>query len=159
MRGKLPRIVLVASLAANVFFAAGVLYTIYLKDRLAESPERRIEYVADRLDLTAEQRAGLLALRERTRERFRAARAERGEMRAAFLEELSKPEFDRARIEALLEARAARRGPMWLATAEDMHGFLVTLAPEQRAAFLEMARERGFLRGIFGSGRRGKSDR
>ncbi len=38
--------------------------------------------------------------------------------------------------------------------AEALHGYLETLDPEQRAGFLEMAGERGFLRGLFRGHRR-----
>jgi Spy/CpxP family protein refolding chaperone len=154
MRGKLLWVLLAVSLAANVFFAAGVVYTLYTKDRLAGSPEQRIEFVADRLDLNAQQRAGLLALRERAQARFSEVRGDRGQLRDQILTELAKPEFDPARIKALLAQSSAQREPMFLETAKDMHGFLVTLSPEQRETFLTMARERGFLRAIFGSRRR-----
>ncbi len=45
-----------------------------------------------------------------------------------------------------------------LGRAEALHGYLATLGPEQRAGFLEMAKERGFLRGLF-RGNRKKRDR
>ena len=45
-----------------------------------------------------------------------------------------------------------------LGGAEALHGYLATLEPEQRAGLLEMAKERGFLRGLF-RGQRKQRDR
>ncbi len=45
---------------------------------------------------------------------------------------------------------ATRRQERIMGRAEALHGYLATLDPEQRAGFLAMAKERGFLRGLFG---------
>ncbi len=50
--------------------------------------------------------------------------------------------------------RMTRRQERILGRAEALHGYLATLDPEQRAGFLEMAKERGFLRGLFGRHRK-----
>jgi hypothetical protein len=51
---------------------------------------------------------------------------------------------------ALMEARSAQRRARIVDVAQDLHAYLATLSPEQRQAFLAMARERGFLRRLFG---------
>lgn len=154
MRPKLLWIVLAVSLTANVFLVAGALYTLYGKGDWHAKSYAHAESIGDRLALTEEQRRGLSALRERAQERRQGMRERRGERRAAFLAELAKPTFDRDRVLALIGERAAKRGERFADMAGELHAYMATLTPPQRAQFLEMARERGFLRSLFGRGRR-----
>ena len=50
----------------------------------------------------------------------------------------------------MMEERRAGRQERILDRAQQFHAYLATLDPDQRAGFLEMAQERGFLRGLFG---------
>ncbi len=159
MKGKLVWILLGVSLAANLFFAAGALYSLYGEDHRGRPAAVSVDDVAERLELSPAQRDALQALRDKARNRARPSRAEREQRRATFLAELDKPEFDRARVEALMAERMARRQERILGIAEELHGYLATLTPKQRAGFLEMAKERGFLRGLFGRPRRPRADR
>ncbi len=154
MKGKLVWILLGVSLAANVFFAAGALYSFYGGDHRGWRKEVSIDSVAEQLALSPGQRDGLQALRDRARDRPRPSREARAARRASFLAELAEPEFDRARLQALMAERRVGRQERILSRAEALHGYLATLDPEQRAGFLEMAKERGFLRGLFGRHRR-----
>ena len=156
MKGKLVWILLGASLAANLFFAAGAIYAFYGGDVRGGHAAVSVDAVAERLDLSQAQRDGLQALRDQARNRPRLSREERAERRAAFHAELAEPEFDRARLQALMAERMTRRQERILGRAEALHGYLATLDPEQRADFLEMAKERGFLRGLFGRHRRSR---
>ncbi len=158
MKGKLVWILLGVSLAANVFFAAGALYSLYGEDYRGRYAAVSVDDVAERLALSPAQRDALQALRDQARNRPRPSREEREARRAAFLAELAEPEFDRARVQALMAERRAGRQERILDRAEALHGYLATLDPEQRAGFLEMAKERGFLRGLFGR-RRGSRER
>ena len=159
MRSKLLWVVLAASLAANVFFAAGALYSLYGEDDRGRPAAVSVDDVAERLELSPAQRDALQALRDKARNRPRPSREEREQRRATFLAELDKPGFDRARVEALMAERMARRQERILGIAEELHGYLATLTLNQRAGFLEMAKERGFLRGLFGRPRRPRADR
>lgn len=156
MKGKLVWIVLGASLAANIFFAAGAVYSLYGEPHPWRRAAVSVDDVAARLDLSPAQRDALEALRDEARARPRPSREEREQRRAAFLAELAKPEFDRAALEALMAEYRAERQARILDRAEALHDYLATLAPEQRAEFLEMAKERGFLRGLFGRSRRSR---
>ena len=156
MKGKLVWVLLGISLAANLFFAAGALYSFYGGEHRGWRAKVSVEDVAERLELSPAQSDALQALRDQARQRSRPSREEREARRAAFLEELSKPEFDRARVEALMAERMAGRQQRILGVAEELHGYLETLTPEQRAGFLEMAKERGFLRGLFRRHRRSR---
>ncbi len=159
MRVKLLWILLAVSLVANVFFVAGALYTLYVKDDRSAGPGANVDSVAERLALSPEQRDGLLALREKARQGRKGMGEGRESRRAAFLAELGKPTFDRAGVLALMEARSALRRARIVDVAEDLHAYLATLSPEQRQEFLAMARERGFLRRLFGRGRPPRADR
>ena len=150
MKGKLVWILLAVSLAGNLFFAAGALYSFYGEDRRGWRTSVSVDDVAERLELSAAQRDGLQALRDEARNRPRPGREEGEARRAAFLAEFAKPEFDRAELQALMQDRMAGFQERILGRAEALHGYLATLAPEQRAGFLELAKERGFLRGLFG---------
>ena len=150
MRIKLIWVLLAASLAANLFFVAGALYTFYGKDDWHARSGANVDSVAERLGLSPEQREGLMALREKARQGRKGPREGRESRRAAFLAELGKPAFDRDGVLALMEARSAERRARIADVAQDLHAYLATLSPEQRQAFLAMARERGFLRRLFG---------
>ncbi len=154
MKAKLVWILLGVSLAANLFFAAGAVYSLYGGEHRGWRAKVSVDDVAERLALSPAQRDALQALRDRAADTPRPSREERAERRARFLSELAEPEFDRARVQALMAARMAGRQARILGRAEALHGYLATLDPEQRAGFLEMAKERGFLRGLFGRHRR-----
>ncbi len=159
MRTKLVWILLAASLAANVFFVAGALYTLYSKDDRGAGPGANIDSVAERLALSPEQRDGLLALREKARQGRKGSREGRESRRAAFVAELGKPTFDREGVLALMEERSAEWRARIVDVAQGLHAYLATLSPEQRREFLAMARERGFLRRLFGRPHPPRADR
>ncbi len=156
MKAKLVWILLGVSLAANLFFAAGALYSFYGGEHRGWRAKVSVEDVAERLTLSPAQRDALRALRDQAPGTPRPSREERDERRAAFLSALAAPEFDRARVQALMAAQVTRRQERILGRAEALHGYLATLDPEQSAGFLEMAKERGFLRGLFGRHRRSR---
>jgi Spy/CpxP family protein refolding chaperone len=156
MKGWFVWILLGASLAANVFFAAGALYSFYGGEHRGWRAKVSVDDVAERLALSPAQSAALQALRDQARDRPRPSSVEREQRRASFLAELAAPEFDRARMQALMVERMARRQDRILDRAAALHGYLATLDPEQRAGFLEMAKERGFLYGLFGRQRRSR---
>ncbi len=142
-----------------MFFVAGALYTLYGEDDWRAGPGAHIDSVAERLGLSPEQRDGLLALRETARQGRKGSREGRESRRAAFLDELGKPTFDREGVLALMEERSAKRRARIVDVAQDLHTYLATLSPEQRQEFLAMAREHGFLRRLFGRPRPPRTDR
>ena len=150
MKGKLVWILLGVSLAANLFFAAGALYSFYGGEHRGWRTKVSVDEVSERLALSPAQRDGLQALRDQARNRPRPSREARAARRASFLANLAAPEFDRAGMLAMMEERRAGFQERILGRAEALHGYLASLSPEQRAGFLEMAKERGFLFGLFG---------
>ena len=150
MKAKLVWLLLGVSLAANLFVAAGALYSFYGGEQRGWHAKVSVDDVAERLALSPAQRDALRALRDQAGKRSRPSREERAARRATFLAELAAPEFDRTRMQALMAERMGGFRERILDRAEALHGYLATLDPEQRAGFLEMAKERGFLRGLFG---------
>jgi Spy/CpxP family protein refolding chaperone len=122
MKGKLVWILLGASLAANLFFAAGALYSFYGGEHRGWRAEVSVDDVAERLALSPAQRDGLQALRDQARNRPRPSREEREARRATFLAELAKPAFDRAGLEALMAERRVEFQARFLDRAEALHG-------------------------------------
>ncbi len=158
MKFRLPWFLFAVSLAANVFFAAGVGYTVYQDRRAAESPEARVDLVAERLGLDAIQHEALGLLRERSAMRRPGLRQADAPVRAAILKQLAQPAFDRDLIADMLVERDEERRPYFTEYAEDLHGFLVTLTPGQREIFLDLARDRGFLRRVYGGRRKSNKE-
>jgi uncharacterized membrane protein len=154
MKNRLPWFLFAVSLAANVFFAAGVGYTVYQDRRAAGSPEARVDLVAERLGLDEAQHEALSLLRERSAMRRPGLCQADRPVRAAILKQLTQPTFDRDLIMKMLVERDEERRPYFAEYAEDLHGFLTTLTPEQRETFLGMASEPGFLRRVYGGKRK-----
>ncbi len=150
MKPRLPWVLFAISLALNLFFAAGVFYNKLEAERAQVEPEQRIAELAAQLELSEAQQAGLRALRKQAMERRQAVRGLRRERRAALMAELAKPELDRDRLRELMREGMERRAVGFEQMMVDLHGYLATLSDEQRTAFLERAKERGFLRSLYG---------
>ncbi len=113
--------------------------------------------MVERLSLNDAQTAGLEALRDSLRERRKAVWGEGGSrqaMRQAMLAELQKPTFDPEQAMTVVAEASQDRHAFFVEMAGELHGYLQTLSPEQRATFFELAAERGFLRSLLG--RRGR---
>lgn len=158
MRGKWPWILLALSLAFNVFFAGGVLYSQITGHRIGDNPDHRLAEVSERLSLTSAQTDELVAMREDMRSSHKKIRELRQERRKQFLKLMAQPTLDKAAMAALMEEGAGQRQAVILSMADRMHGFLWSLSEEQRSGFLEMAQERHFFRRLFGKGRRDGRD-
>ncbi len=150
MRRNLAWILLAVSLALNIFFAGGVVYSKVMSERLRASPAERAQFLAERFGLSAEQHDRLLAFQRAMGERRGALREGFRETRATLLEELVKPELDRERIAQLRQEQTAFRSALFEDFTGELHQFLATLSPEQKADFVAMLEERGLFRGLFG---------
>lgn len=152
MRGKLLWVLLALSLALNLGLGGGALYFRTKVERLTGDSEARLEQVSERLGLSDDQRAGLVALREQVRGR-RAEMASSGQdRRALMLAELAKSELDRTALREIMSGGNDRRA-YFEQLLVDLHTYLSTLSPEQKQEFLTLAEDRQFLRRLFGSGR------
>lgn len=153
MSNRLPWMLFVVSLALNIFFVGGVGYSWMTTGRLVESPDARLDTVAEELSLTATEKQGLIDLRGRLREVWSAMRSQNGGVRAAALEELASEEFDREKVLRLTRERYELRSTTIVDSMQELHGYLSTLSPEQRSQFVDMAQDRRFFRNLFGRSR------
>lgn len=150
MKAKLPWTLFAVSLALNLFFAGGVVYSKMTAEGVGAEPGARLERVAERLALSDDQRAGLVALRDQAKSEREARRGGWQSRREAMLAELAEPQLDRQRVRTLMREAMDERAGFIEDRLADLHGYLQTLDARQREAFLAMAGERGFLRGLFG---------
>lgn len=154
MSRRLPWLLFIVSLALNIFFVAGVVLSEVATEQLKDDPEAGVALLSESLGLSQAQTDELMAMRERVRARWGAMREEGGPLRAAALAELAKPEFDRDVVRGILDQRSVLFKAALENIMAEMHGYLATLEPEQKSAFIEMAQDRGFLRGLLGRGRK-----
>jgi uncharacterized membrane protein len=146
MRSKTLLFLLVASLALNLFFAAGMIWPRLMGHPHPSHGGDPAVAAAQDFALDDSQVAALEDLRRRIAERREARRGERDSFYALLIDALRRPAFDRAALSQALERREGAGG-LLLDVTEDLHGFLAELTPDQKAAFLERAsRDRDFLR-------------
>lgn len=150
MNSKVLIFLLVASLALNVFFAAGLFYPRLMgHPHSGERPDDPVAAAAEDFSLDDGQVAALRALRQQIEERRAERRGDRDGFQTLIVEALSQPAFDRAALSQAMDARRESFGSSFLDTMEELHGFLAGLSAEQKAAFLDRVREdRDFLRGL-----------
>ena len=154
MSSRVLWIALLVSLALNFSFIGAWGYSAFVASDRADAGDKTVEELVESLGLNAEQRDALIALRESARERWRSQGGGRGGLREIVVAGLGAPTFDRAEIEGRLNERMSGRADRIAQTMEGVHGYLQTLNEEQRQAFLERAKERGFLRNLFGRPRK-----
>ena len=154
MRARLPWILLAISLVLNVAIIGGLLYG-WQGDRHGHGPERAVEHLSEELDLTADQQQQLRTMLEGVMDRKRARReAPPSPQRQALVDLLAEESFAEAETQRLLDEISTERNLVWVEVSRDMHSFVSALDQEQQAAFLGMAKERGFFRDLFRGARK-----
>lgn len=151
---RLPWFLLAISVALNLFVVIGLLDSEQTAER-PETPEPRLVRISEQLSLTPEQLYEFEHFSKDLAERWRMFREYMEPVRAAMADELAKPEFDRESYRRVMRMRQDVREEYFLQFGEELHAYIQTLKPEQRARFVELSRERGFLRRLMG-GRSGK---
>lgn len=147
MRSKVLGFLLVASLALNVFFVAGLLWPRLMGHPPSMQERDPVATAAQDFALGEQQVAALEALRQRIAERREQSRGERDGFQALIVDALRQPAFDRAAFASAMDERREAFGDSFLDMMEDLHGFVAELSPDQKAAFLQRAsRDRDFLR-------------
>lgn len=152
MTRQLLWVLLAVSLALNLGLAGGAVYFKSEAESLAGGSAGEPNEVARRLQLSDRQRAGLMDLRERLQTRRAAFLPSRDVRRADFLTELAKPELDRSRIAEIMDSGSDERVAFVQDLMVELHALLATFSSDQKQEFLAMARERHFLRRLFGFG-------
>ena len=156
MSPRLLWTLLAVSLALNLSFVGAWGYSALVAPQTVDRASSDVEALAEHLLLSPEQRDGLVALRKGVQERWRSLSVSSGGVRDLVVTGLSSESFDRAAMEDMVTARMTARAEVVASSMADLHAYLQTLSGEQRQAFLELAKQRGFLRGLFGRSRSAK---
>ena len=141
---KLPWLLLAVSLALNISVVAGFLYTEREVSRVADPKLRSVE-VSEALSLTPEQFEAFTTLQASLQERREMFREYMAPVRRAMTEALVADGFDREAYRKAMSKRQEVREEYHLQVGEELHDFLRSLSPEQRAVFKDLAKERRFL--------------
>lgn len=139
MKPRIAWVLLAASIGFNVFYAVGY-YRAKATSEALQSFEGRARVFAQALELDASQREvfeRMLAQASRARMQSKQRALPATE---AFLEELSRPEPDEAKLleHAARDANAEYRQT----TVLMMRDFMKVLGPEQRRTFIQAIRQR-----------------
>ena len=141
-RARLWIALLVISLALNLCFVAGAVWS-----RLHPPPARgemaeHYRQMASELDLDPQQRAAfdryIAAMRARTDQ----MRQETDPLIGAAWEEIAKPQPDAGKVERLFDESADKRRAFQQGAASQTLTMLATLSTAQRAKFVALMRER-----------------
>jgi Spy/CpxP family protein refolding chaperone len=140
LRRPLLWVVVALSLALNLFFVAGALWT-----RLQAPPsvtrEERLQQMAQALALDPQQRLAFATYSQTMREQLLAMRDAAGPLVRAAWAEVSRPQADETKVMQLVDQAAlARRGHLLQITATTI-AFLKILSPEQRAEFVKLVHQ------------------
>jgi uncharacterized membrane protein len=141
-RSRLPLILLVLSLALNVFFIGGVFW---LKTRAMQAqltPPERVRLVARELSLDDNQRAAFDRFIQTARQHTRELRETNTPLVDQAWEEFAKTQPDEAVIERLFSASADNRRRYQVELGQALRGFLAALSVEQRRTFIDLLRNR-----------------
>ncbi len=144
MMRKLPWLLLAVSVVLNVSMLAGVFYSERAATRVADPAVRPVA-VSEALSLTPAQSEAFMALQASLQERRQMFREYMEPVRRAMTEALVEDSFDRESYRKVISKRREVREEYFLQIGEELHDFLRTLTPEQRAVFKDLAKERRFL--------------
>jgi Spy/CpxP family protein refolding chaperone len=146
VRQHLVWVVLALSLVLNLCFVAGALWVRVHGPPTATGPEERLQRIGSQLGLEPQQKRDFEQYSEAVHASMQQMRSAVDPLMAQAWSELAKPDADEAKairlFEEAAESRRSFRRGMMAATLS----FLATLSPEQRAKFVELARQRPWER-------------
>ena len=141
-RQQLVWVVLILSLALNLCFIAGALWIRVQGPPPPMSPEQRLQQIEPQLALNAQQEAAFDDYARTVRSRVQSMHEAIDPLVANAWSELVKPDADEAKVMLLFD----QAGEQWRAFRRELgtatFTFLAKLTPEQRAKFVELARQR-----------------
>jgi len=136
---RLMLVLLVVSLALNLCFIAGAVWT---RMRAPPTAAERFQQMGNELNLNAEQRERFQNYVRTMRTRSQSMREETEPLIAAAWADAAKPQPDEPKIARAFDQAADKRRAFQRDSTNDTLAFLATLSPEQRAKFVAIARER-----------------
>jgi Spy/CpxP family protein refolding chaperone len=135
-------VVLILSLALNLCFIAGALWIRVQGPPLPMSPEQRLQQIEPQLALNSPQKAAFDEYARTVRSRMQAMHEAIEPLVANAWSELAKPDADQAKIMQLFDQAGEQRRAFRPELVTATFTFLAKLTPEQRAKFVELARQR-----------------
>lgn len=147
---RLPWLLLAVSVVLNLSMVAGFVLTEQKVSRVADPAVRPVE-VSKALALTPEQLEAFTSLQDSLQERRAMFREYMEPVRRAMTDALIEESFDREAYRNVISKRREVREEFFLQIGEELHDFLQTLSPEQKARFKDLSRERNFLRRFMGN--------
>jgi Spy/CpxP family protein refolding chaperone len=135
-------VVLILSLALNLCFIAGALWIRVQGPPPPMTPEQRLEQIEPQLALDAQQKTAFDQYVRTVRLRVQSMHEAIEPMVAKAWSELAKPDADEAKIMQLFDQAGEQRHAFRRELGTATFAFLAKLTPEQRAKFVELARQR-----------------
>jgi Spy/CpxP family protein refolding chaperone len=141
-RQQLLWVVLILSLALNFCFIAGALWIRLQGPPLPTSPEERLQQIEPQLALDSQQKAAFDQYARTVRSRMQSMHEAIEPLVGKAWSELAKPDADDAKIMQLFDQAGEQRRTFRRELGTATFAFLAKLTPEQRAKFVELARQR-----------------
>jgi Spy/CpxP family protein refolding chaperone len=135
-------VVLILSLALNFCFIAGALWIRLQSPPLPTSPEERLQQIEPQLALDSQQKAAFDQYARTVRSRMQSMHEAIEPLVGKAWSELAKPDADDAKIMQLFDQAGEQRRTFRRELGTATFAFLAKLTPEQRAKFVELARQR-----------------
>jgi len=134
-------VILVLSLALNLCFIAGALWIRVQGPPLPMSPEQRLQQIDPQLALSPQQKAAFDEYARTVRSRVQSMHEAIEPQVANAWSELAKPDADEAKVMQLFDQAGDQRRAFRRELGTATFTFLAKLMPEQRAKFVELARQ------------------
>jgi uncharacterized membrane protein len=142
MRRPFLWLLLGVSLALNLFFVGAFLWSRFRDQPPPIYAEERLEWIGGQLRLDPQQKEAFAKYSQAVRAHMQTMHAAVDPLMGKAWSEVAKPDADAAKVVELFdEAGRTRRGYMHELAPVTL-SFLATLSPEQRAKFVELARQR-----------------
>jgi uncharacterized membrane protein len=135
-KGRLVKVALALSLALNVFFIGGLLYSKFVR------PTPPLVLLGRELDLAPDQRTAFQGFLKVVWSKGAALRDENLKLGQQIWDELAQPKPDPQKLAALFADVANNRRDYQTAVGTALLPFLETLTPEQRQRFIEISKRR-----------------
>ena len=135
-------VALILSLALNLCFIAGALWIRVQGPPPPMTPEQRLEQIEPQLGLDSQQKVAFDEYARTVRLRVKAMHEAIEPSIGQAWSELAKPDADEARIMQLFDQAEEERHAFRRELGTATFNFLAKLTPQQRAKFVELARQR-----------------
>jgi uncharacterized membrane protein len=142
---RLCWVLLAISLAGNLFFIGGYLYSNQMAGNLQKSPQARMEQLTKRLQLDDTAKQALLQARNDLVQESAQFNSSRTELMQGFWGQLNDRDLDRRQLQAQLQQLSELELAHRLQLMQRVDSFLQQLNPEQRQRLLKMLDRRNLF--------------